>query len=806
MGLNSAYIIAIERMLGIIDGSVDDMTEAELAYLENIALISGSTALLEQAGMDAATALDVVTLALDTFKASAISDYIGEINGAIEQYQGKSYIADFQTMLDTLDDYYSYAEAIGGGTDELDTLMSEAIQSLIGNAENAAIAVHDLAAAHPDYVDQIWAAYDAVTATSTALAKSAMQTSINGLASGTATTPDDILTNAGLTSAGLGGVADVLASVFNALSGGADDIGVLSAAVDYLFGHAVDTGLATSDQVDSIISDLIAVSADYWDRMQALTDSNVDLLTRAYDGLGNTLDSALLAFDAQTAADRADTAALGGDLAVFDAVTAVERTNTALSALSSIISAQIDTAQAQIDETATLVSAMADVSDTIDALKLDDALSPSTAYGLLQEAQAQYTAAYAQAIDESLSAEQRATAMADVQTLVATYLGYAHDFYGSTEAYAELYAARMADLSALTGDELAQMQSDSELLQAQVDELQALQDAITAGTVTTSLSIDELQSAVTISLADLSTQMDTLSTVLASSGLASTVTTALGATTTTATAADAALDWNGYLAANPDVAAAVAAGYTTAAEHYLEYGQYEGRTVETAAGTAIAGSFDALAYLASNPDVAAAVAAGYTTAYDHYATWGASEGRAAYDTTGRAYAAGGMVGSAAGGLIVNGTYGVDSVAAMTPDGAALFAGGEYIMPTARTEQYLPILESMRAGTWSAYASGGRVAAPANDTARVNTTHHWGSSGDSAANDVWPAGVTELRQVQDRQTDAIERQTVVLEDIRRTLAGTADEASGQRAETNELLARAVDGGLLRAAAAPRRRRK
>lgn len=800
--LNAAYEQSLLTLVGLGDGGEEAMSDLETQFWTTIYGIQESGQLFEQIGYSYMKTIDTVKDALLNAYVEFTTEFYDTINATLNSLTGKDYLNSFDDYITAYEDDLEYAKLIGADTTTLGSLWAAMIEDVLSGAENAAIAAQDLSAAFPDYAVAIWAAYDAVTATSTALAKSAMQTSINGLASDTTTTPQDILTNAGLTSAGLGGVADTITRVFNALSGGADDIGLLSITVEDLFLHAVDTGLATTDQVDSIISDLITVSADYWDRMQQLTDSNVDLLTRAYDGLGMTLDSALLSFDYQAAVDRADTAALGGDLAVFDAVTAVDRTNTALSTLSGIITDQIDVAQSQIDETATLVSAMADVSNTIAALKLDDALSPSTAYGLLIEAQAQYAAAYTRATDASLPAEERATAIGEVQTLVATYLTYAHEFYGSTEAYAELYAARMADLEALTGDELAQMQSDSDLLQAQIDELQGLADAIDAGTATTALSFDELQAAVTEHLAGLSDQVATLSTVLASSGLAGSVTAAIGATTTPTTSAAAVLDWDQYLAANPDVAVAVAAGQITAAEHYLEYGQYEGRTVETAAGTALTGSFDAAGYLAANPDVAAAVAAGQTTAYDHFVTWGAAEGRAAFDTTGRAYAAGGVVGSDAGGLITNGLYGVDSVVAMTSDGAALFAGGEYIMPTAQTAQYLPILESMRAGTWSAYASSGRVVA--NDARPVNYSHHWGTA-PAVSNDPWPAGVSGLHESRERQAVAIERQNAVLEDIRSILVGSADEASGQRSEANELLARLGDGDLLRTAA-PRRRRK
>ena len=75
-----------------------------------------------------------------------------------------------------------------------------------------------------------------------------------------------------------------------------------------------------------------------------------------------------------------------------------------------------------------------------------------------------------------------------------------------------------------------------------------------------------------------------------------------------------------YLAANPDVAAAVARGEMTASQHFQNYGQQEGRQF-----------FDEQAYLGANPDVAAAVAGGGTTAAQHFLNYGQHEGRSSFD-------------------------------------------------------------------------------------------------------------------------------------------------------------------------------
>ncbi|AHF04284.1 Hemolysin-type calcium-binding protein [Marichromatium purpuratum 984] len=83
-----------------------------------------------------------------------------------------------------------------------------------------------------------------------------------------------------------------------------------------------------------------------------------------------------------------------------------------------------------------------------------------------------------------------------------------------------------------------------------------------------------------------------------------------------------AFDASFYLAENPDVAEAVAAGiFATAADHFQQWGMAEGRAPHAL--------WDGEDYLADNPDVAAAVAAGtFASALEHYWSYGADENRA----------------------------------------------------------------------------------------------------------------------------------------------------------------------------------
>ena len=91
--------------------------------------------------------------------------------------------------------------------------------------------------------------------------------------------------------------------------------------------------------------------------------------------------------------------------------------------------------------------------------------------------------------------------------------------------------------------------------------------------------------------------------------------------TKTVTSQNSLFDEHYYLQMNPDVAAAVAAGkFATGYDHYIEYGQYEGRSPSP--------YWDEAWYLKENPDVAAAVKAGkVSSGFIHYYLYGQYENR-----------------------------------------------------------------------------------------------------------------------------------------------------------------------------------
>ncbi|MBC6479806.1 MAG: hypothetical protein GDA56_20515 [Hormoscilla sp. GM7CHS1pb] len=84
-----------------------------------------------------------------------------------------------------------------------------------------------------------------------------------------------------------------------------------------------------------------------------------------------------------------------------------------------------------------------------------------------------------------------------------------------------------------------------------------------------------------------------------------------------------AFDESFYLAQNPGVAAAVATGaFASGLEHFLQFGQFEGRSPSQNF------NFDEAFYLAQYPDVATAVLGGiFSTGLEHYLQFGQFEGR-----------------------------------------------------------------------------------------------------------------------------------------------------------------------------------
>ena len=108
---------------------------------------------------------------------------------------------------------------------------------------------------------------------------------------------------------------------------------------------------------------------------------------------------------------------------------------------------------------------------------------------------------------------------------------------------------------------------------------------------------------------------------------------------------NASFDTSYYLQSNPDI---VAAG-VNALTHFMEFGAGEGRA-PTAALANISATFDSTTYLAANADVDAAVTAGtFKNAYEHWVKFGQFEGRAAQDTDGASLSSSGAAAAAEAG-------------------------------------------------------------------------------------------------------------------------------------------------------------
>ena len=158
---------------------------------------------------------------------------------------------------------------------------------------------------------------------------------------------------------------------------------------------------------------------------------------------------------------------------------------------------------------------------------------------------------------------------------------------GTSEKITSIDAAR-------TAYEAAKMEFDASWMQSEITNLEALLES--------SKSLEQL----------MAEYLTAQNTVRAGGG---------GGTKTTTDYAQAEAD---YLAANPDVAAAVAAGdFASGKQHYEMYGQYERRGLEGYAGLTSEGR-----YLNLYPDVAKAVQEGqFSSGLQHYAMYGEREGR-----------------------------------------------------------------------------------------------------------------------------------------------------------------------------------
>ncbi|WP_376960101.1 phage tail length tape measure family protein [Azospirillum sp. A26] len=138
-------------------------------------------------------------------------------------------------------------------------------------------------------------------------------------------------------------------------------------------------------------------------------------------------------------------------------------------------------------------------------------------------------------------------------------------------------------------------------------------------------------------------------------------------------------------------------------------------------------------------------------------------------------------GFAAGGIVGNGMFGVDSVIASYAGGGNIaLAGGEYVMPANQTAMYRPALDAMRAGAWGAANdrwSGSNVV--------PYQPRYSGNSGGQSA-DI--KRQNELLEEQNRLLTALLRTTAAAGDG--TLNGLAEVADNVKAVAKK----AAGGGL------------
>lgn len=642
--LNAAWEDAILRYIGLGEDGEEAMSDLEQGFWSTVYSIQDSAQLLQQVGYSYGQVTHVVgdalTAMLEDFQTTFDQDNLT----ALYDLQGKSYLNDFADYIEAYQDASDYAALIRSDGTSLQALWSATVESIIAGADNAAVAVADLAAAYPDYTDALWSAYDAVTATTYALSQGSLYAQIKALDAGYAASLDDMLYGVGVLPSALGGVLDTLQAAWSSLDGGAGDVAVLTGLVADLWDSAVDTGVLAVDDVESIIGELIGLSQDYWQAQADLVESNAGLLSRAYAALGDDMAATMADFDYAAAVERYSYLSAGGNAQFYDALIGVERLQSELSVANDLAADQIALIEDDIAAKRSLIDTLRALADTAADLRTDSALGIGTTYTKLQEAASQYQAALTAANDNTLSDDERDAAGQKLNDLSRTYLEWLQAYQGNTAAYVTGFNAVQSDLTALSGTVADGLEAQTATLQDSIDVLTAIQDSIDGQTAAQQMSAEDLQSLV-------AEKMDALTAAQASlSGLigdfASSVTSAVaslysgGSATTSGTGATWSDDW----------------GNT-----WTSQSNADGTITEIGADGAIWIHHDA----------------------------------------------GGLIGYDTGGLITNGVFGVDSVMAMTPSGPALFGGGEYIMPSEQTALYYPILEAMRRGDFAgAYDAGG----------------------------------------------------------------------------------------------------
>jgi len=155
---------------------------------------------------------------------------------------------------------------------------------------------------------------------------------------------------------------------------------------------------------------------------------------------------------------------------------------------------------------------------------------------------------------------------------------------------------------------------------------------------------------------------------------------------------NALFDTSFYLSQYPDVAAAGVNPF----QHFQMLGADEGRFFNgniasiDSDGDTLADEFDSAAYLAANPDVAAAVGpnATFQTAYEHYVKFGQFEGRTAQTTSGEALSGPFFTGGGAGGNTFTLTTGQDVASANTFNAPVVTEFGQQGLETINSSDIL----------------------------------------------------------------------------------------------------------------------
>lgn len=357
-------------------------------------------------------------------------------------------------------------------------------------------------------------------------------------------------------------------------------------------------------------------------------DAAADLYGRGLTLMGDDRGAALVRYDLQAAQEMERSVAAGGNLALLGTIQAAERARVVADALRQDLLTAIDRQAKAVSENTAAQREVAQKWGQLTSLSTsaDTALTGSSSnlndWDKLVEARRQFEVALATWNDTGLSDDVRFAAAGRLQALGQARIDAAKGWYGGTDSSD---FARVTGVWKALGD-TAQQQVDAAQTQIAINErqLKSLEDARKSAESLGERQIGSIETLTGLTSDAFASLTSAVNAVTAA------VRTSVGTTAPNPVpvVAPVLTPEQRYLAANPDVANGIAGGWkingapVTAAQHYAMWGWREGRD---GYGMSLTREQQ---YLQRYPDIAEAVANGYfSSGADHYERFGQFEGR-----------------------------------------------------------------------------------------------------------------------------------------------------------------------------------